>query len=817
MRDITAKHHGARPQGLYRRRLRTMVRAIISASVAGPLLLGAIDVYAQTAASGRTVATAVSSDQSTASDKSTLEQVVVIGQHITAPVEVPIDTTYSEGTITADTIRTLSAGPTVTAQTLLNSQPSIIAFTDGPLGTRSTVYLRSFNSSQFAETYDGVALNDLFNASVTNQASNINNVLITPNNLDSVELYRGINNPAVNSYNSLGGTIDYLPRRASGKFDAEVSGSYGSFRSSVLRGTVNLGDFHGLKQMLSYEHGESDGWMSNTGDRNNNFYYTADMSFADRDQLSIYAIYNDNTGRTPFNMPVPLLQTNGKYFQWPNSWTYEYDKDSNWMAIVDYAFHFTDYIVVRNKIFGGVNDYKRTSFSNPLDQWNATQLYNLENTPFGFPFWLSYPNGPTYDPAAVFGSAEAGTDYHFYGYTTRGIGDSLSLTLSLPHNVVTLGGNVTYGTLHSREYWYGSFAMPMVSGYNNAWDELDRRTYSSVYLQDEIALIDDALHITPGVKYMHASTSDHDSIGVFYPVDFRSGDTESFVSPTIGFNYKLTPDVAVYAAFGRNIKFPEISAYYGALQTDINGNTVIVPVKVHPEYVDDYELGARYRHNGFSATLNLYREKFTNTFVNQLNPNTLVSTTANGGASRYQGVEVQLAENLGQTEWGDWTGYLNYSHNDAKFTASFTSDYAGAVSAGQPLANVPRDLVTGGVVWQMAGWRANAAVRYVGLQYIDQQYSGTPTSSTIAAHTLVDIGVAKTLTLDGSAAVRSVRIALNVDNLFDKYYYNEAVTDTTFSDSSATPPLVNPPYGVPFIRAVPGAPRSVVGTVSVRF
>jgi outer membrane receptor protein involved in Fe transport len=804
----TTKHRSQRSQVPYKRRLETMVHAIVSATVAVPLLLGALDAFAQTApVTARTVVSAGSGDPtspSTAPDKTTLDQVVVIGQHMTAPVEVPIETAYSESTITADTISALSAGPTVTAQTLLNSQPSIIAFTDGPLGTRSTIYLRAFNAGQFAETYDGVALNDLFNASVTNQASNINNVLLTPNNLDSVEIYRGINNPAVNSYNSLGGTIDYLPRRPTGNADAELSGSYGSFKSSQLRGTVDFGNLYGLKQMLSYEHGESDGWSANTADRNNNFYYSADYSRDNGDRLSVYAIYNDNTGYTPFNMPVPLLQTNGDFYQWPKSWTYESDKDSNWMAIVDYEARFNDYMVLRNKIFGGANDYKRTSYSNPLYQQSETQIYNLENTPGGYPFWLSYPNGPTYDPGAVFGSPEDGTDYHFYGYATRGIGDTVSLTLSLPHNVVTMGGNGSYGTLHSREYWYGTFAMPMQQGYNDAWDEQDRRTLASGYVQDEIALFDDALHVTPGVKYIHASTNDHDAIGFYYPISGSVNDSESFVSPTIGVNYKLTPDLAIYAAFGRNIKFPDITAYYGAFQNDANGNPVVVPVKVHPEHVDDYELGARYRQNGFSAMVNLYRENFTNTFVNQFDSTTGLTTTTNGGASRYQGVEIQFVENLGNTAWGDWNGYFNYSHNDAKFTSSFTSDYAGPVAAGQSLGNVPKDLVTTGVVWQMAGWRASASVRYIGQQHINYLASGTPAPDTISAHALADIGIAKTVNLDGTTGVRSLRIALNVDNLFDKYYYNEAYTDADFNSNS-------------FVRAVPGAPRSVVGTVSLRF
>ena len=60
---------------------------------------------------------------------------------------------------------------------------------------------------------------------------------------------------------------------------------------------------------------------------------------------------------------------------------------------------------------------------------------------------------------AVFGAADVGTQYHFYGYKTWEVGDSPSLTLALPMNTITAGGNYTYGMLHSREYWYGTYDM----------------------------------------------------------------------------------------------------------------------------------------------------------------------------------------------------------------------------------------------------------------------------------------------------------------------------------------------------------------------
>src|SRR5215469_15288097 len=141
---------------------------------------------------------------------------------------VPPKATYTQSVIDEETLRNLSPGPTLTVQTMLNQQPSIFAYANGPNGVETTVYLRAFNSSQFSEAFDGVALNDVFNGAVTNQAENRNNVLLIPANLQSVQIYRGINNPAVNSYNSLGGTIDFIPRQPEDTMSGSVGASYGS-------------------------------------------------------------------------------------------------------------------------------------------------------------------------------------------------------------------------------------------------------------------------------------------------------------------------------------------------------------------------------------------------------------------------------------------------------------------------------------------------------------------------------------------------------------------------------------------------------------
>jgi outer membrane receptor protein involved in Fe transport len=760
--------------------------------------------------------------QTTGAETTSVRGVTVTAPQVveTAPVVPPLQAAYTESTITAEQVRDVSTGAQVSIQTMLNDQPSIFAYTNGPLGVGTDINFRAFNSGQFAETYDGIALNDLFNAGVTGEgvADNQNNVLLLPANIDSVQIYRGINNPATNSYNSLGGTINFLPKLPDHTASVDVGASFGSFDTTLAHVTANTGDIYGIRQMLSYNYGNSEGWEPGTGDRNNNLYYSSAYTAPNEDQLNLILVYNQNDGHTPFQMPLALLSQNGGFYQWPSNVAYENDRDTSMLGIIDFRADLSPNVTFDNKFFSGFNNYLRTSYANPAYSDSATQPYELPSQAENYDFWLYYPAGPTYDPETAFGSKEAGNAYHFYGYTTWGAGYTPTLTLSVPYNTITVGGNVTFGELHSREYWYGAYDMPQTPGYNDAWDEHDQRVFASVYVQDEIDLLDKRLSITPGVKYIYAWTTDTDAIGFFYPYGGSNSSGNAFVSPTLGVNYKITDTLAVYGAFGQNVKFPDITAYYDA----IPGTTAATPPKtppvtVKPEYVDDYELGVRYQQGGFSGSLAYYREDFTNIFIDKFDPVTYLTTLSNGGAAEYQGVELQLRNDFGAQPWGDVKGMLNFAYNQAEYTSSFISDFIGGqgnnqeadtlVTAGEPLANVPDILVSGDVNWTYQGWRADVNVRYVGTQYTDNDGNGKTSNSQTPSYVIVDLGFAKTLEFNGfNGAKDTVKFSLNFDNLFNEYYYNEEYTNF-YGEYGGGSPLV----------ASPGAPRSISGGVDVKF
>ena len=358
--------------------------------------------------------------------------------------------------------------------------------------------------------------------------------------------------------------------------------------------------------------------------------------------------------------------------------------------------------------------------------------------------------------------------------------------------------------------------MPRTLGYNDAWDEHDNRTFASAYIQDDIKLLANSLTITPGVRYEYAHTEDTDAIGFFYPYGGSVSDDESFVAPTIGVNYKPTDTLSFNFAFGQNVKFPDISAYYDAVPGTTSSTPLSpTPVRIKPEHVNDYELGVRYQAGGFSASADIYREDFSSVFIDTFDPATYETIVSNGGSARYQGFEIQLADDIHLEDWGNLRLYLNYAYNEAKFTSNFTADSLGsglsvadtAVTAGESVADVPDQLVTAGLSWVYQGFRLDAEGRYIGRQYITDDDTGAPSNLTIKGHFIMDLGVAKTFTLSGPGVLwaKSVKFSIRVNNLFDKYYYNEAYVQS------------NTPYAGPTEFAAPGAPRSVVGRIEVAF
>ena len=732
-----------------------------------------------------------------------LSKIEVIARELTI-TRIPMRSPYSESIIGPSAIR--FASPMLDVQSLLQRTPSINVRTPAANGVRTNITFRSFNSGQFSETFAGVPINGAFNAGTTNAASDRNAIPLTLNNINSVNIYRGINNPAVSAYNSLGGTIAFQPRQPGPKPDASVTMGGGSFSTWFYGVTANTGSIAGVRSLISINHNTSAGWQANTGNRNLNINYSGVFPYADAaGEFYAYAIYNKNSGFTPHSLPVPLLQQFGYRYGWPLNWTNSYNRDHSGIYILGDKMQVNRVLSYNVRFYVHNNSYNRVSYANPAFIQSATQPYALPNSPTLPPFWIpnyfypgypGYPNGPTYNPI-VFGPPNAlggfpGMAYHTYMNSTHRVGFIPHFTLDLPHNLVQFGGDYSQTTLFSAEFWYGANPMPLIQGYNDAWWENDWRDLGSAFVQDRISLFGGKVHVTPGLKYLYAKTYDEDQIGFFYPIMGAISDSEHFTSPTLGINWRPIHHVSLYAAWGESMKFPNISAYYGNIgQTNAAGQYVIVPLNVKPEYVRDFEVGARYEAHGFEGSLNGYRENFTNTFISSTNPVTQVSTTVNGGRSTYSGIELDAQQTLHTTDYGDFSFFGNWSLNKAYFSSSF--NYFGTqVNPGMPLANVPQHLANLGMGWKLGSWRANMNLHYASSQYLNQLGAGLPSSITIPGYAVTNLAIRDTVDL-GTGMLQNVKLALHIDNVFNRHYDVTGFEYTTFTGMPYSSVLMEEP------------------------
>ncbi|MDE8345453.1 MAG: TonB-dependent receptor [Acidocella sp.] len=697
-----------------------------------------------------------------------------------APVKIPLKATYTQSVISKAVIE--HAAPNTTAQELLAREPSIYVTNNGPGGVNQNITFRAFADGEFSETFDGIPLNDPFNAGTVSAADNDNNTLVTRNDFDQIDIYRGINNPATNSYNSLGGTINFDSIKPSDKAGGEVGGDYGSFDSTGWHATVNTGMIGGVKQIVSFARDTGKGWTQQDNNATSNLYYAFDAPL-DNGATNIYGtfIYNQSAGQVNQLTPVDLLYKNGESYQYPTSFYDKQNNSTNFLYIIGVTQQVTPLLSVDVKSFAGENDYIRNSFS--VGSFGVYALPDASHRP-----------------------------YHLYGYYNATMGIQPSGTLTLPFNTIQFGANLTFGHEHSREYFSRTSPVipnPQLDGSgNDFWNEHMLRTEGSVFVQDTISLDNDRLKIIPGAKYLWAETKNHDDPAYYYAIPGNVSNYAHYLSPTISASYEILTGLDAYAAYGQNIKFPDITAYYnGDSQTNnLTGQIVNVPTSAQPEHVVDYEAGLRYVAGSLAIAGDYYRENFDNTFNTVTDPNTGLSKTTNGGRQFYQGVEAQIGDSIASplsAVPGDFAGYINAAYNHAVYASSFNDPNAGSVTNGQPLGNVPQYLVSSGVSWTHEGYFVGVDTHYIGKQYINNAYTNIATSSSQGGYFLTNLTLADSVPVK-LGAVNALKFSLNIDNLFSVHYYTQSDINT---DNN----------GNPYLEAIIGAPRAVYGAVTAKF
>jgi outer membrane receptor protein involved in Fe transport len=714
-----------------------------------------------------------------------------------APPEKAV-TSVSKKTVT-------HASPAQNFQSVLKHVPGMNVISQGPgnlSATDNEFTYQGFTSAQMASNFDGVPIINIFRGGAGGTGDNHAYTPLTMGQISTVKVYSGANQPSQNGINSLGGTISYEPALPTSKYYLDVDasgGKYGYRGGNYTTGiAVNSGALPetGTEMLFKYSYTHAPSFMNDIFAKINSYYFALLQPYNNGlSQLKLIAVYNNESARQPSLVPLALLAQNGRSYQPPLDVASSSTNTHALNVILSWKSILNDYMLAKTKVFIQQQAANRTSFTNVAYSNHSYYGYaTYEGYPVGTNLepWTAYPSANnSYDPVALFGSGAAGTQFHNYIDDIQSVGFLPSMTFFAPHNTIELGAMVDYSQDHSAEYWYGSSPVPNIDGYNNAWNEHDARNYNYIYLQDNINLLNGALHIYPGVKYNIVSTSCDDVTGYYYNYGGHVNNTYYFWEPSLGFSYTPIHNVNLYFSVGKTNKVPNLSAFYSAIGT----SPTPAPITVQPESDISYDAGVRYTSDVVSGNLSVFRRNFSNIFSEYYDPATGMTYEYNNGNALYQGVTLGLDVPI-----KDHVSFFgSYNYTSAKYS-SLSTGVNGTAYPGEYRPYIPMYTATTGVRYEHGGLYAALTGHFVGRQYMATN-KGETIGSTLPAYETLDFTTSYEMPIK-STYVKSVKFSLYADNILDNNYlvYAEQVLK---------------PFS--YYRGQVGAPVFVGSNVSFRF
>lgn len=296
---------------------------------------------------------------------------------------------------------------------------------------------------------------------------------------------------------------------------------------------------------------------------------------------------------------------------------------------------------------------------------------------------------------------------------------------------------------------------------------------AAVYIQDQVSL-DNEWKLLAGLRYDHfkATVDDHRVLGTpaqtIPPTDLAR--TDNAFSPRLGLIWSPTATATYYASYSYSF-LPSAETLGLAV---LNAATGLATADFAPEKANNVEIGGRWDllpNLGFSvAIFRLDRD-------NVRNPDG-AGGFIQSGQQRTEGVELGLQGDITR----NWQVYAGYAH----LNSSVTKATAAARTLGHRPQLVPANTLS---VWNRFnagnGWGAGLGIVYQG-----SSFTNVDNVVELPAFTRADGALYYTFN-DGKA-----RVAVNVENIFDKKYFPTGDGNNNIS---------------------PGAPRNARVTLTLAF
>lgn len=729
-----------------------------------------------------------------------LEEVQVIGTRATAHTPVAFVNVDKE------TIRKQNAGLDIPF--LLTMTPSVLTTTDAGSGIGyTTIRVRGTDATRINVTANGIPMNDAESHSIF--------WVNTPDlasSLKDMQIQRGAGT-STNGAGAFGGSINMQTENSAAVPYAEVSGSYGSFRTqkeTVKVGSGLLRDRWAFDMRLS--HIRSDGYRDRASAKLKSYFVQAGY-YGDKTTVKLITFSGkEETYHAWDGIPKEMLKTDRTYN--PNGEIK--DEDGEVVGFYDDqldVYRQTHYQLLFSHIF------------NPVLNLNIAFHYTG-----GEGYYQEYKNKRTLKEYGLEPYQDAAGNWMKKSDLVRRKnvdsdfgGMVFSLNYQTEKLQASIGGGINKyvndhdGNVLWVKNYIGELA-PDHKFYENTGEKVDGNIYGRIdceFLRG-VNLYADLQYRY--INYTIEGANDKWDWNASCMQPLALDETFHFFNPKAGLFWQISDKSTAYASLAVAQKEPTRNNYTDGFFTRLP----------KAEKLLDYELGYSFRSRWFTGGVNLYYMDYKDQLVltGQLNE-IGEAVSANVKESYRAGMELSAGTRF--TDWLRWDVNATWSRNRIKHyteylsdvdadwneiynadgTISQTADYLGST----PISFSPDFMLNSQLAFQYKGLDASLQSQYVSRQYLNN--SGDD-ACTLDAYFVSNLNVSYTFKLPG---MKSVSAGVSVYNLFDEEYESNGYASRTavYPSAGGTKPAGAKPSVVPYAAYYPNAGINALAHLTFRF
>ncbi|HQT62560.1 MULTISPECIES: TonB-dependent receptor [unclassified Acidiphilium] len=637
------------------------------------------------------------------------------------------------------------------------------------------------------------------------------------NEIPITQLFSGINviygpgNPDTRWFDSVGGTINYVPVQPTKRPHYQVGIAYGSQQTENLHFIFDTGEYNGWSGVIgggyagakSYWGGTSVGHYS--WPAQSHAIYAKLVKDFSNGSLS-FAVYNDNNveyaPRPNFIplTPIPGVTVTGysgsPLFSQQTSGFYGTGTPDIWFK----QLQVRDTILYSKMSVALSKDM--TFHNNIWYRWGHRVHYRVNN--YG-----------TNSPLAGAAYAPNSTNSEYYYPTTNQYGDNLYFDYHLPYNDIKFGGYVIYERYYSPYRGYNYLGVGGSTQQNPAQIQKFTvyTTYANAFLQDTIHPFK-GFSITPGIAEVSYHTDFHNDLPIGGTNQIGAGDgSKTFVraEPSIGLRYEVTPWAALYGSMAISYQNPTDNAFGANQQNPVNLSIL------KPTQARDYEIGLKlfsdhvpYLHHA-TLNLNYFNDTLTDEAISIYHTN-IVSSSLAAANARLQGVQLDASVEPNF----HWRGFVNASFDNNKYLQYETG---GVVYHNEPISYNPNLLLNFGLNYRTFVGSTLVTLgfldQYTGSQHYFNNNTNNVSSRKLSGFNVANLSITANIPVPKSLSrgVKVLELSFNINNLFDtKYNDNGYITaGGYFGTNSLGTNTANT------ILVQPGAPRQFIAGLTAKF